>query len=67
VDIGGIMSKYIESQFFTVLPEPILKGTDLDLKIKVSGLFGATNWLNINKEDCELIKQIIENSYDRRG
>jgi hypothetical protein len=61
------MSKYIESQFFTVLPEPILKGTDLDLKIKVSGLFGATNWLNINKEDCELIKQIIENSYDRRG
>jgi hypothetical protein len=66
VDIGGIMSKYIESQFFTVLPEPILKGTDLDLKIKVSGLFGATNWLNIDKEDCELIKRIIENSYDRR-
>ena len=60
------MSKYIESQFFTVLPEPILKGTDLDLKIKVSGLFGATNWLNIDKEDCELIKRIIENSYDRR-
>jgi|688.fasta_scaffold2404031_2 hypothetical protein len=61
------MSKYIENQFFTVLPEPILKGTDLDLKIKVSGFFGATNWLNINKEDCELIKQIIENSYDRMG
>jgi len=60
------MSKYIESQFFAVLPEPILKGTDLDLKIKVSGLFGATNWLNIDKEDCELIKRIIENSYDRR-
>jgi hypothetical protein len=66
VDIGGIMSKYIESQFFTVLPEPILKGTDLDLKIKVSGVFGATNWLNIDKEDCQMIQQILENSYDRR-
>ncbi len=61
------MSKYIESQFFTVLPEPILKGTDLDLKIKVSGLFGATNWLNIDKEDCQMIQQILENSYDRRA
>jgi len=60
------MSKYIESQFFTVLPEPILKGTDLDLKIKVSGLFGTTNWLNIDKEDCQMIQQILENSYDRR-
>ena len=66
MDIGGIMSKYIESQFFTVLPEPILKGTDLDLKIKVSGVFGATNWLNIDKEDCQMIQQILENSYDRR-
>jgi len=60
------MSKYIETQFFSVLPEPIIKGTDLDLKIKVSGLFGATNWLNIDKEDCQMIKQILENSYDRR-
>ena len=60
------MSQYITTQFFCVLPEPILKGTDLDLKIKVSGLFGSTNWLNIDKEDAELIKQILENSYDRR-
>jgi hypothetical protein len=61
------MSKYIQNQFFTVLPEPILKGTDLDLKIKVSGLFGSTNWLNLEKEDCQLIQQILENSYDRRA
>jgi hypothetical protein len=60
------MSKYIENQFFSVLPEPIIKGTDLDLKIKVSGLFGSTNWLNIDKQDCRLIQQILENSYDRR-
>ena len=58
---------YIENQFFSVLPEPILKSTDLDLKIKVCGLFGQTNWLNIDKEDCELIQRIIENSYARRG
>jgi hypothetical protein len=59
------MSKYIQNQFFRVLPDPIIKGTDLDLKIKVSGLFGSTNWLNIDKEDCRLIQQILENSYDR--
>lgn len=60
------MSKYIENEFFTLLPEPILKGTDLDLKIKLQGVFGATKWLNIDKEDCLLIQRIIENSYDRR-
>jgi hypothetical protein len=59
------MSKYIENEFFTVLPEPILKGTDLDLKIKIQGVFGATKWLNIDKEDCILIQRIIDNSYDR--
>ena len=59
------MSKYIENEFFKVLPEPILKSTDLDLKIKVQGLFGATKWLDIEKEDCLLIQRIIENSYDR--
>ena len=60
------MSKYIENEFFAVLPEPILHNTDLDLKIKIQGLFGATKWLNIDKEDCQLIQRIIENSYDRR-
>jgi len=60
------MSQYIENQFFSVLPEPILKGTDLDLKIQVSGKFGKTNWLNIDKEDALLIQRILENSYDRR-
>ena len=60
------MSKYVEGQFFSVLPEPILKGMDLDLKIKISGTFGSTNWLNIDKEDCLLIQRIIENSYLRR-
>jgi len=59
------MSKYIENEFFKVLPEPILKGTDLDLKIQVSGTFGKTNWLNIEKEDLEMIIGIIKNSYDR--
>jgi hypothetical protein len=59
------MSKYIENEFFTLLPEPILKGTDLDLKIKIQGVFGATKWLNIDKEDCLLIQRIIDNSYDR--
>jgi len=59
------MSKYIENEFFSVLPEPILNSTDLDLKIKVQGLFGSTKWLNIDKEDCLLIQRIIENSYDR--
>jgi hypothetical protein len=61
------MSKYIENELFNVLPEPILMGTDLDLKIKVTGLFGSTKWLNINKEDLLMIKQILENSYDRRA
>jgi hypothetical protein len=61
------MSAYINSQIFSVLPEPILKGTDLDLKIKISGVFGSTNWLNINKEDLLIIQQVLENSYDRRG
>ena len=59
------MSKYIENEVFKVLPEPILKGTDLDLKIQVSGTFGKTNWLNIDKEDLEMIIGIIKNSYDR--
>ena len=59
------MSKYIENEFFTLLPEPILDGTDLDLKIKIQGVFGATKWLNIDKEDCLLIQRIIDNSYDR--
>jgi UDP-glucose 4-epimerase len=61
------MSKYIENELFNVLPEPILIGTDLDLKIKVAGLFGSTKWLNIDKEDLLMIKQILENSYDRRA
>ena len=61
------MSKYIQSEIFRVLPEPILKGTDLDLKIKINGAFGATNWLNIEKEDLLIIQQILENSYDRKG
>jgi len=61
------MSQYIQNEFFSVLPEPILKGTDLDLKIKVSGFFGSTKWLNIEKEDLLLIQQIIENSYDRKA
>jgi hypothetical protein len=60
------MSKYIENEFFAILPEPILNGTDLDLKIKIQGVFGATKWLNIDKEDCQLIQRIIENSYLRR-
>ena len=59
------MSAYITSQIFSVLPEPILKNTDLDLKIKISGVFGTTNWLNINKEDLLIIQQVLENSYDR--
>ena len=59
------MSAYINSEIFSVLPEPILKGTDLDLRIKISGVFGATNWLNINKEDLLIIQQVLENSYDR--
>jgi hypothetical protein len=62
---GQIMSAYINSQIFSVLPEPILKNTDLDLKIKISGVFGATNWLNINKEDLVIIEQVLQNSYDR--
>jgi hypothetical protein len=61
------MSQYIQNEIFSVLPEPILKGTDLDLKIKVSGVFGSTKWLNIDKEDLILIQSILENSYDRRG
>jgi hypothetical protein len=61
------MSHYIKNEFFSVLPEPILKGTDLDLKIKVSGFFGSTKWLNIEKEDLLLIQQIIDNSYDRKA
>jgi hypothetical protein len=61
------MSKYIQNEIFSVLPEPILKGTDLDLKIKVSGVFGSTKWLNIDKEDLILIQSILENSYNRRG
>jgi len=60
------MTKYIENEFFAILPEPILNGTDLDLKIKIQGVFGATKWLNIDKEDCQLIQRIIENSYLRR-
>jgi hypothetical protein len=60
------MSKYIENQFFSVLPEPILANTDLDLKIKVQGLFGSTNWLNIDKEDCKLIQDILEKSYFKK-
>jgi hypothetical protein len=60
------MSKYIENEFFAILPEPILKGTDLELKVKIQGVFGATKWLNIDKEDCQLIQRIIENSYLRR-
>ena len=59
------MSKYIENEFFAILPEPILKGTDLGLKVKIQGVFGATKWLNIDKEDCQLIQRIIENSYLR--
>ena len=55
------MTKYIENEFFAILPEPILNGTDLDLKIKIQGVFGATKWLNIDKEDCQLIQRIIEN------
>ena len=61
------MSQYIKNEFFSVLPEPILKGTDLDLKIKVSGFFGSTKWLNIEKEDLLQIQQIIDNSYDRKA
>jgi hypothetical protein len=61
------MSQYIKNEFFSVLPEPILKGTDLDLKIKVSGFFGSTKWLNIEKEDLLIIQQIIDNSYDRKA
>lgn len=61
------MSKYIENEFFKVLPEPILKGTDTGLTIKISGRFGSTNWLDIDKEDALLIQRIIENSYDRRA
>ena len=60
------MSKYIENEFFTLLPEPILRGTDLELKVKIQGVFGATKWLNIDKEDCQLIQRIIDTSYDRR-
>lgn len=60
-------SRYIKNQFFTVLPEPILEGTDLDLKIKVQGLFGTTNWLNISHEDCLAIQAILLNSYLKRG
>ena len=61
------MSKYIENQIFTVLPEPILPQTNLDLKVKIQGLFGSTNWLNIDKEDLILSQSILENSYDRRA
>jgi hypothetical protein len=60
------MSKYIQQEIFSVLPEPVLKGTELDLKIKIQGLFGATKWLNIEKEDLLLIHGILENSYDRK-
>lgn len=60
------MSQYIKNEIFSVLPEPILKGTDLDLKIKVMGLFGSTKWLNIEKEDLILIQSILENSYNRK-
>jgi hypothetical protein len=60
------MSKYIQTEIFSVLPEPILKNTDLDLKIKIQGVFGSTKWLNIAKEDLLMIQQILENSYDRR-
>ena len=60
------MSKYIENEFFTLLPEPILETIDLELKVKLQGVFGSTKWLNIDKEDCLLIQRIIENSYDRR-
>jgi hypothetical protein len=60
------MSKYIQQEIFSVLPEPVLKGTELDLKIKIQGLFGATKWLNIEKEDLLLIQGILENSYDRK-
>jgi hypothetical protein len=60
------MSKYIQQEIFSVLPEPVLKDTELDLKIKIQGLFGATKWLNIEKEDLLLIQGILENSYDRK-
>ena len=60
------MSKYIQQEIFSVLPEPVLKGTKLDLKIKIQGLFGATKWLNIEKEDLLLIQGILENAYDRK-
>ena len=61
------MSKYIDYQFLAVVPELNLKDVDLDLKIKISGSNGSTNWLNIDKDDCELIKQILANSYNKRG
>jgi hypothetical protein len=59
-------SRYIENQFFDVMPFPIGSINQSQIRIKLQSAHGATNWLNISAADCWKIERILTNSYAKR-
>jgi hypothetical protein len=58
--------KYIENQFFAVMPFPPNSANQGQIRIKLQSAHGATNWLNIEPRDFLAIERILTDSYAKR-
>jgi hypothetical protein len=59
-------SRYIENQFFAVMPFPPDSAHQGEIRIKLQSAHGVTNWLNIAPRDFLAIERILTNSYAKR-
>ena len=56
-------SRYIENQFFAVMPLPPDSEHLGQIRIKLQSKHGVTNWLNIAPRDFLAIERILMDSY----
>ena len=59
-------SRYIENQFFAVMPLPPDSKHLGQIRIKLQSKHGGTNWLNIAPRDFLAIERILMDSYARK-
>ena len=57
--VKGQTMTYIESQFYTVAPLPVLSGDNGQFRLKITSERGETKWINITPEEFKAIELVL--------
>ena len=57
--VKGQTMTYIESQFYTVAPLPVLSGDNGQFRLKITSERGETKWISITPEEFKAIERVL--------